>query len=106
MAKVELMHILVPVLLLLVVVLFLFSYRKDRPVYQLFKEAQHCEDNGEFMAAIEIYELILEQYRQLKFKDGQMIKHVIRKLKQLRTKHGPDMPVASTNQGARLFIKG
>ena len=85
MVKVQLIYLLIPVLLMLAA-LGVNSYRKQRPFYRLFDEAQQHEDKGEYLTAIEMYEAILDQYRQFKFKDGQMIKHVIQRLKTLRSK--------------------
>lgn len=74
--------ILLSVAILAVTLMYM---RHRNPFKALFRKGLRCENNRDYAGAIEAYELILEQNRQLTFKDKALAREAEIRLKTLRS---------------------
>lgn len=74
------------VLLSIIALAITLVYMRHRnPFKALYRKGLRCENNRDYAGAIEAYELILEQNKQLTFKDKALAREAENRLKTLRS---------------------
>jgi hypothetical protein len=52
----------------------------------MFEEGVECENNGNYDDAVDIYNLLLDEYKKVAFRDKQLIEQAEKRLRTLRVK--------------------
>src|ERR1700761_5584397 len=67
-------------------IILIFNKKRTDHFYQLFQEGTTCENNGDYIGALDVYILLVEESKKMAFKDKLLIQQAEERIKALRTK--------------------